>query len=109
MDQVYVLNPKILEKKHLVIFGTGKLGKELFTQMLQRNIKVDYFADRNPEICGLELYGIKVIMEDDLIGMDCAVLIASAYWEDIEKRLREKGIENLYTDFNKVVQGEIVL
>ncbi len=109
MDQVYVLNPKILESKHLVIFGTGKLGKELFTQMLQRNIKVDYFADRNPEICGLELYGIKVIMEDDLIGMDCAVLIASAYWEDIEKRLREKGIKNLYTDFNKLVQGEIVL
>ncbi len=109
MEQLYLVNPKITESKYLVIFGTGAIGKELFAQMLQRNIKVDYFADKNPEICGLELYGIKVIMEDELIGMDCAVIVASSYWKDIVERLNAKGISNVYVDLNRVVHNAVVI
>lgn len=95
MEKVCMINPRLLERD-IVILGTGERGKRAFYYLLNEGIKVKYFADRNKEVVGTCMIGHEIIHEDDLIGKDYSVILASIYWEDIKERLEKKGIDNLF-------------
>mgnify|MGYP001030470967 FL=1 len=90
-----MINTHLLEKE-IVILGTGERGRRAFYYLLNEKIKINYFADRNKEIIGKHIIGHEVIYEDELIGKNYNVIIASEYWEDIKERLEKKGIDNLF-------------
>lgn len=98
MERLFCITEKIDINKKIVIFGTGNHAKEMFAKLLHYGIKIDYFADRNDKVIGLKLYGIEIVSEESLKNLDCQIIIASAAWKEIEKRLVAIGKHEIFVD-----------
>lgn len=96
LNELYQLNTNIGTGKKVCIFGTGIDAKRILTELAEKNIHVDFFADRTPISKKIKnLFDRPVLSEDELINMDCIVIIVSTFWEEISDRLLKKGINNI--------------
>lgn len=94
-DNVFLLNESI-NQKPIVIFGTGINGKRAYFTFLNMGIEIYAFADRNIERAGKRIFGKEILFEDNLIGTDFTVVIASSAWREICGRLEHKGVSRLF-------------
>jgi len=106
MKDLYVLNSQFDTEKKIVIFGTGQHAKDTYFQLIERGIKPEYFADRKEELIGLKLWGIEIISEESLKGLDCQIIVASTAWREICNRLESNGINQIYVDRNRYDEEE---
>lgn len=84
------------EKKNIVIFGAGSIGRQALTKYKD---KVKYFVDNNIKLQGTTIGGIPVkrvaaVLNDTDIDK---IIIASKYRKSMEKQLCQMGIK--YYDF----------
>ena len=77
---------KMCKDMKYIIFGTGKIGKQLF-QHLNRN-DVQYFCDNDKTKCGKYLYGIEVIPYEKLLTIYESYIIFIAMSEFAQAQVR---------------------
>ena len=107
MEELFSLNSEFDKDKKLVIFGTGLHAKETYAQLIHYGIKPDYFADKNPNLKGVRLFGIEILQEEELENMDCQIVIASTAWQIIEERLNKMGKTDIWVDTSRYCQSYI--
>ena len=76
----------------LCIYGAGKYGIEIYYQLKNQGIQVDFFSDRNKEKWGYALDGIFCISPQELLKFEktkTTIIIGI-----------KNNIENLYKHFN---------
>ncbi len=95
-ENVFLINQRINQYNPIVIFGTGMNGKRAYFTFLNMGIEVYAFADRDIKQAGKRIFGKEILFEDNLIETDFTVVIASQAWEEISRRLGNKGIRRLF-------------
>lgn len=96
------MNVNIVEVKKIVVFGTGKRGKEAF-EIIRRFFgnEIEGFIDNNQSIN--ELDGRKVFRADKFLALkeknDYSYIIGGKYTEEMYLQLKEAGVDesNIYT------------
>jgi len=93
----------------ICIFGVGKLGIELFNELRERLINVDFFCDNNPEKEGYIFYNKYCISFEQLrkIKEDVLVIIASeVYSNEIKQQLIDFNFKYVVTksEISKLVK-----
>ena len=97
LKNLFEVNKEVLTKP-IVIYGAGNTGMDLFVELLNRNIRVDYFCDSSSEKWGIHLMNKKVLSPDELekIKDEYNIIIASIYFEEICTQLEGLGISNVF-------------
>lgn len=74
--------------KTVAIYGMKEMGERLYDELCESEIDVKYGIDQNAD----QIYAAidVVTMEDTLEPVDVIVVTASYYYEEIEKKLKEK-------------------
>ncbi|MBN1298646.1 MAG: hypothetical protein JW997_03050 [Actinobacteria bacterium] len=100
MQNLFHLNPKLKDKKNIVIFGTGRMGLLALTVMLQEGVYVTAFCDKNPDLWNLKIMNKPVISPDDLIRMKdhAAVIIAEENIDSCYSYLQNLGMKDIWID-----------
>ena len=100
MQYLFNLNPKFQDNKKIIIFGTGRMGLLTFTVMLQEDIFVTAFCDKNPDLWNLKIMNKPVISPDDLVEMkdNPAVIIAEDDIDSCYSYLQDLGIKDIWID-----------
>ena len=90
-------NLEEIEKKHIVIYGAGKCGKEVLQKLYQMGIVPDAFCDIAAEKIGKYLYGVPVydLKELEVKSGDGNTLVVIAI-ENIEIADHAKDILNFF-------------
>lgn len=90
-------------KENVIIFGAGKLGKELLGKLGNCGISVICFADNDSQKWGSNLEGIPIIAPysiQDYYEADTDIVVASNQYAAIRKTLENIGLENYYIHLN---------
>lgn len=96
------------QEKEVIIFGAGGRGQKIFFEMLQLGSHVLAFCDNNPDLAGTFIEDRPVITPEQLIGFPGAeIVIASTYYEEIEKQLMNLQIKNIHTLIYGVAEKKI--
>ena len=100
MKELFHINRDIFNHKKVIIYGAGVSGKQMLLKLLQRNVKVECFADFDPEKCGKKHLNIPIIHIDDLSSCtDAAVIICGIHTFHIASELSERGFKHLFFDY----------
>lgn len=80
--------------KTVAVYGIGYFGKEIYKELLElKNIKVLYAIDKNAQ--SIENSELKIFkLTDELPPVDAIVVTPIQYYNEIEKDLYKKGINN---------------
>lgn len=81
-----------MAKKALVIFGAGGGAIKVIKTLKNIGVTIDALTDNDKNKWGSEIESLPVIEPEKLKDLDCDILIASDYQEEIEKQLDEMGI-----------------
>lgn len=81
-----------MAKKALVIFGAGSGAVKVVKTLRNIGVTIDALSDNDKNKWGSEIEGLPVIEPVKLKDIDCDILIASDYQEEIEKQLGEMEI-----------------
>lgn len=77
-----------MDKKEIVVFGTGKWGERCFQMIHDSGRTVDFFVDNNSMKWGTKVLGIIVKEPSELIGYKGNILVATyEYEEEIKNQL----------------------
>ncbi len=102
MEPLFYLNEHLRDFEKVIIYGAGAAGKALLMKMLQYNIKVECFADSNPDKCGKKILNIPVrhIKDWDVLEMreTAAVIIGGLYIFEVEPELTKLGFRHIFQD-----------
>lgn len=98
MTPLFLINQEIKNGNINVIYGAGNTGMDLFVELINRDIYVDYFCDSSPQKWGILLMNKKVLSIDELITLKgkCNIFIASIFFNEINEELERIGFENIY-------------
>ena len=101
MKELFYLNEEIFKHEKIIIYGAGVSGKQMLLKLLQRNIKVECFADSDPEKCGTRHLNIPIVHIDDLTSMreTAAVVVCGVHTFSVAGELEKRGFRNLYYDY----------
>lgn len=92
-----------LLKKHtaIVLFGAGNMCRN-YMKCYGEKYPPLYTCDNNRKLWGTAFCGLEVKSPESLKSLpkDCAVFICNIYYREIEKQLREMGIQNPIEFFN---------
>lgn len=80
--------------KKLVLFGAGVYAKMYKSLLDYLQIPFAYYTDNDSSKFGTELYGKKVISPQELVALDCQILISCTHGEQIKQQLADMGISN---------------
>ena len=83
---------KGIKMKKLVIFGASAGAVKVIRTLKNIGISVDFLTDNDVNKWGKELENIPIIQPDELRNMECNILIASDYQEEIELQLRDMNL-----------------
>ena len=74
--------------KEIAIYGMGELGKRLYSELENTDIKIKYAVDKmaNCEITGLEIFDL----DETLDEVDAIIVTATFDFEAIYEKLQEK-------------------
>ena len=105
MRALFYVNEDILNYGKIIIYGMGQAGRAVFFKLLQRNIRVECFADTNPDICGTRFMNIPVIHIDSLpaIYKDAAIIVSGRYAFTIAAELEKRGFGHIFYDYGNEV------
>jgi NADH/NAD ratio-sensing transcriptional regulator Rex len=104
MEELFNLNEKLRKYERIIIYGAGAAGRGVLLKLLQRNIKVEYFADTDPEICGKKYLNIPIVHIDELSESEStAVIVAGAYAFAVAAELEKRGFGNIFYDYGNEV------
>lgn len=84
------------KSRRIIIFGAGKLCLE-FLYYYKDCFDVQFIVDNNSELIGTDVNGIEVKDPNhlkEILEFDYEIIIASIYFDEIEKRLKNMGINN---------------
>jgi NADH/NAD ratio-sensing transcriptional regulator Rex len=107
MKELFFINEEIKQYKYVVIYGAGGAGQNLLLKLWQLNIKVDCFADYNPNICGTKLLNIPIVHINNLpqnYKKDAAVIVCGTYAFEVKPELEKMGYSNLFVDYGNDVR-----
>lgn len=81
--------------KNVAIYGWNEFGQEIYKELLKlKNIKVLYAIDKNAKNMNEEKLEI-FTLRDSLEQVDIVIVTPLQYYNEIEKDLYEKGINNV--------------
>lgn len=104
MRELFTLNAELLDFSRVIIYGTGQAGRGIFLKLLQRNIKVECFADSYPDNCGAVIFGIPVYHIHELKNKtDSAIIVGGRYAFQVAAELEKMGFEHIFYDFGNEV------
>jgi NADH/NAD ratio-sensing transcriptional regulator Rex len=102
LEPLFYLNKHLKDFERVIIYGAGAAGKALLMKMLQYNIKVECFADSNPDKAGRKILNIPIrhIKEREVLDMGetAAVVIGGLHIFDVEPELTELGFRHIFQD-----------
>lgn len=92
-----------LGSRPIYIWGAGQAGQRLLQFLKQQKIKVSGFFDKNPDIIGEVIEGVKVYSATPKITKDinkenCFIIPASIYAREIASELNTLGLKH-YDDY----------
>ena len=79
---------------NLILFGVGRMAKKYAAIIKNSNAKIRYFTDNNSNFWGKRIDGIEVLPPEEIKNLECNIIIACRYVEEITKQLSDMGIEN---------------
>ena len=82
--------------KKFVLFGAGNMCRN-YMKCYGEKYPPLFTCDNNPKTWGTKFEGLEVKNPEELrhLSKDCCVVICNIYYREIEKQLREMGIENI--------------
>lgn len=89
-------------KKKIVLFGAGVYAKTYKSLLDFLGVPFDFFTDNDSQKFGKVLYGKQIIPPQDLIEMDCNIIISCCHGEPIKKQLEELGIADKLLEFENL-------
>ena len=100
MKELFNLNEDIFGYGKIIIYGAGAAGKQMLLKMLQRNVKIECFADSDPEKCGTRHLNIPVVHIDDLAAEReaAAVIVCGVHTFNVAGELEKRGFRHLFYD-----------
>jgi NADH/NAD ratio-sensing transcriptional regulator Rex len=99
MRELFRLNEDIRDFERVILYGGAAAGKAVFLRLLQHNIKVNCFADSDPEKCGQKHLNIPIVHIDELADWtDAAVVVCGAHAFTVAKELKKRGFRHLFYD-----------
>lgn len=81
-----------MEDKPLVIFGAGTGAVKVIQTLKCLGVKVSALADNNSDKWGTTCEELPIICPQELKKMDCNIMVASVYQDQIEEQLKEYGV-----------------
>lgn len=78
--------------KPLVIFGAGSGAVKVIRTMKCLGVEIQALTDNSPSKWGTICEDLPIIRPEELKNMDCNIMIASTYQEEIEEQLKEYGV-----------------
>ena len=101
MKELFYINNDILKFETVIIYGSSNAGRSMLFKLLQYNIKVECFADSDPERCGVRLFNIPIVHIDELIPMrkTAAIIVSGMYALTVAKELEKLGFMNIFMDY----------
>lgn len=98
MKPLFIVNQDINNGRKNVIYGAGNTGMDLFVELMNRDVYIDYFCDSAPEKWGISLMNKKVLSIDELEELKgrCNIFVASIYFKEIIAGLEQKGFDNIF-------------
>lgn len=98
MTPLFLINEDIKNRNINVIYGAGNTGMDLFVELMNRDIYVDYFCDSSPQKWGILLMNKKVLSPDELKALKgkCNIFIASIFFKEINEELERNGFDNIF-------------
>ena len=105
METLFCLNEEILNYNKVIIYGAGVAGRGLLLKLLQRNVKVDCFADSYPDNCGIRYLNIPIVHIDDLTPdrETSAIIVSGRYAVEVAEELEKRGFKHLFLDYGNEV------
>lgn len=92
----------------LVLFGTGDDCQKCLDILREQGIEPDYFTDNDPAKWGNLLEGKKIISPQELLNIDCQILISTSdYQEKIKNQLKEMGLQGRILKFAPIFRQYI--
>ena len=85
--------------KHICIYCIGDYGLETYFKLREHGIKIDYFADRDPEKWGYALEGVYCRSYEELLYEDkenCMLIVAIKNPETLIEKFRYAGFQQVY-------------
>lgn len=76
----------------LALFGAGHHTTNYIRLLAFFDCRVDLIADNDPVKKGSVFCGIPVMGAEEIISVDCRILISCTYWKEIIKQLEDMGI-----------------
>jgi hypothetical protein len=100
MQELFSLNDNLRDFDSVIIYGTGQAARGIFMKLLQRNIKVECYADSYPDNCGVTILGIPVYHIRELSDKtDSAIIVGGVYAFQVAAELKKMGFANIFYDF----------
>jgi hypothetical protein len=101
MKPLFNLNEEIRDFDEVIIYGSGAAGRGIFQKLLQRNVKVYCFADRNPDNCDKSILNTPVKNIIDLTDKfeTAAFIVGGLYMREVSQELLKMGVKNLFFDY----------
>ncbi len=88
------------EGKKAILFGAGKIGREMLAYCKKEGIAVSYFADNNPDLWGGSVGGVEVVPPARLCELRPFLIILSCdQSEEIVIQLEEYGLNQYISYF----------
>ena len=95
-----------------VIWGAGHVGAQIYTACQQAGIEITAFCDRNPEIIGKTIFGIKVLHTNDIpvLYPHAEMILSMNRITEAVDELKSLNLAQWYAggllfDLNKVLQN----
>ena len=101
MKDLFFINEDIFSFEKVFIYGAGWAGKNMLLKLLQRDIRVECFADYDPEKCGTRLLNIPITHIDELAGMreTAAIIVTGRFAPTVAAQLEKRGWIHIFFDY----------
>lgn len=86
----------------IVLFGAGVYAKKYKSLLDFLGIEFDFFSDNDRGKFGTVLYGKQVISPQELVEIDCRIIISCTHGEQIKSQLEEMGISDRLLDVKDI-------
>ena len=100
----------LFENKKIVIFGTGRAGKNVFAALRLLYFEINYFVDNDQTKQGTVLFGTRVESPTKLAEEDKSnviIVIASMYYYEISKQLTDLGYVEKENYFSLIRKNDL--
>lgn len=105
MKELFCLNNDVLSFDKIIIYGAGMAGSNLLLKLLQHNIKVECFADSDPEKCGKRYLNIPIVHINELTAERerSAMIVSGTYAFTVAAELDKLGFQHIFYDYGNDV------